>query len=179
MQRVEDTELIKKAAGGDRVSFELLLERYYMVMYKIAFKWCGNQSDAEDITQNACIKLARAIDQFRFDSAFSSWLYRLVINTAKDWQKSQHRHNHGDDSILETKASNAAAADESLYASQVMEIIDTLPDKERDAIILVFIEGLSHQDAAKRLQCKESTVSWRIHEARKKLAHQLGEDHDG
>ncbi|MDA0240990.1 MAG: RNA polymerase sigma factor [Proteobacteria bacterium] len=85
----EETALIKRAQGGDKGAFERLLQTHYDVMYRTAYKWCGNKMDAEDITQTACIKLARSIDGFRFESAFLTWLYRLVINTAKDWAKAR------------------------------------------------------------------------------------------
>ena len=86
MLQPADNDLITKAQGGDKSAFEALVRENYDVMFRIAFKWCGNQEDAEDITQNACIKLARNIDGFQFKSAFTSWLYRLVINTAIDYR---------------------------------------------------------------------------------------------
>ena len=92
MPDAEDKELIKRAQAGDTAAFEALVNNYYGIMFKMAFKWCGDRTAAEDITQEACMKLARGIDSFRHDSAFTSWLYRLVINTAKDWFKSQNRH---------------------------------------------------------------------------------------
>ena len=137
----------------------------------MAFKWCGNQSDAEDITQDACVKLARGLDSFKGSSAFTSWLYRLVINAGKDWYKKHNRHPSGGDEI-ETVATKSKS-DEQLYAKQVLSAVQQLPDGEREALILVMSEGLSHKEAAKILEVKESTVSWRIHEARKKLNAQF------
>ena len=89
-----DDALIKKAQNGDAKAFEALVESHYDTLFRFAYKWCGNREDAEDVAQQACIKLARALSQFRFESTFTSWLYRLVINCAKDWQKSQARHQH-------------------------------------------------------------------------------------
>lgn len=163
----EETDLIKQAQSGDRAAFEALLRAHYDVMYRIAYKWCGNQADAEDITQNACIKLARSLDSFRFEAAFLSWLYRLVINTAKDWAKSRARQTT--ELTAENEPAEAPAGEEKVFANQVMAFIRRLPDKEREALCLVFSEGMSHREAATVMDCKESTVSWYIHEARKKL----------
>ena len=163
----DETELIRQAQAGDRVAFESLLRAHYDVMYRIAYKWCGDRADAEDITQNACVKLARSIDTFRFESAFVSWLYRLVINAAKDWSKARARHaaEPAESHELATPPTSEAR----VFASQVLAFIRRLPEKEREALCLVFSEGMSHREAAVVMACKESTVSWYIHEARKKL----------
>ncbi len=168
----EQSVLIKQAQSGDRGAFESLLRTHYDVMYRMAFKWCGNKEDAEDITQNACIKLARSIDTFRFQSAFLSWLYRLVINTAKDWAKA--RPPRAADQTIETGRAEATlaedpVAEDKVYAGQVMAYVRTMPKREQVALFLVFSEGLTHRQAASVMECKESTVSWYIHEARKKL----------
>ena len=119
----EESDLIKQAQRGDRGAFESLLRTHYDAMYRMAFKWCGNKEDAEDITQNACIKLARSIDTFRFQSAFLSWLYRLVINTAKDWAKA--RAPRAADQTVETERVEAPVAEERVYAGQVMAYVRT------------------------------------------------------
>jgi RNA polymerase sigma-70 factor (ECF subfamily) len=159
--------LIERAQNGDRGAFESLLGAYYDAMYRMAYKWCGDRADAEDITQNACIKLARSIDTFRFQSAFASWLYRLVINTAKDWAKA--RRDRPSDQDGETERVEQPVAEDRVYAGQVMAFVRTMPEREQIALFLVFSEGLSHREAADVMECKESTVSWYIHEARKKL----------
>lgn len=175
MTDAKDDELIKRSQAGDSAAFELLVNRYYDVMFKMAYKWCGERMAAEDVTQESCIKLARFIGTFRHDSAFTSWLYRLVINTAKDWQKSQNRHPQGD-AELETMATQELSAEESLYAKELWTEVRKLPEGERDAVLLVLSEGLSHKEAAKILNVKESTISWRIHEARKKLEKLFGKE---
>ncbi|MGI9388292.1 MAG: RNA polymerase sigma factor [Methyloligellaceae bacterium] len=163
----DESALIKQAQNGDRTAFEALLRGYYDVIYRIAYKWCGNKADAEDITQNACIKLARSIGSFRFQSAFVTWLYPLVINTAKDWAKGRKPAAAAMDADLEP--AQAPTGEDTVFARQVMAHVRTLPDKEKEALYLVFSEGLTHREAAAVMDCKESTVSWYIHEARKKL----------
>lgn len=169
-QSEEDSALAKAAASGDRSAFEILVSRHYETIYRVAYQWCGKSEDAEDITQNACIKLARSISSFRGEAAFTSWLYRLVINEAKDWQRQQISSNKQEsifDNTMDTVA--LSQADDIVYAQQVIAGIHQLPEGEKEALLLVVNGGLSHAEAAEIIGCKESTVSWRIHEARKKL----------
>jgi RNA polymerase sigma-70 factor, ECF subfamily len=173
MDKDEEHKLIRAAQGGDASAFEALVNMHYETIFKMAFKWCGNKTDAEDITQEACIKLARGIGAFRFESAFTSWLYTLVINTAKDWYKKANRQPSSDG--LET-AQVSAKSEDRVYAREVLAEIYKLPDGEKEALLLVMGKGLSHREAGKVLGCKESTVSWRIHEARKKLGALLGKE---
>ncbi len=175
MPEADEKNLIKRAASGDANAFEALVNDYYEVMYKMAYKWCGNQRDAEDITQEACIKLARGISSYKGTSKFTSWLYRLVINAAKDWYKSQNRHPDGSE-LIESLAVEDSKADEKIYAGQVWQEVYRLPEAEKESLLLVIGQGLSHKDAAKISGVKESTVSWRIHEARKKLQAIFGKE---
>lgn len=163
----EETALIRQAQAGDRRAFAALLEAHYDIMFRMAVRWCGNRQDAEDITQTACIKLARSLPSYRFQAAFTSWLYRLVINTAIDWRKA----NRTADPLPEDDMTAApeASAEKNLETRQELARVMALPDKEKTALLLVFGEGLSHAEAAFAMDCKESTVSWYIHEARKKL----------
>ncbi len=175
MTEASETELIRRAQGGDGVAFEALLRRHYDMMYRTAYRWCGNRADAQDITQSACIRLAHSIGSFRFGSAFTTWLHPLVINIAKDWARSRARQGGagaGDGLVPEQAEAPVAAcpiAEQKVYARQVLDRIRALPEREREAVYLVFGEGLSHREAATAMTCQESTVSWYIHEARKKL----------
>lgn len=170
-----DSELIKAAQGGDRSAFEQLLETEYDSIYRFARGWAGNREDAEDIAQQACIKLARVLDQFRFESAFSTWLYRLVINCAKDWQQSQQRHQRhrvqSEDSHrdLDLLPAHHASPETAVFLATVLVMVASMGEGFKEALLLVFGEGMNHREAAAVLQVKESTVSWRIHEIRKRL----------
>ena len=171
----EDKELIPRAAGGDADAFEALVNAYYEVMFKMAYKWCTNQNDAEEITQEACIKLARGICSYKGDSKFTSWLYVLVINTAKDWYRSQNRHPNTSELCERLEDAQSGAAD-ALYARQVLEEVNNLPEAEKESLLLVVAQGMSHKEVAKLSGVKESTISWRIHEARKKLEQIFGKE---
>ena len=168
----QDIGLIERCQLGDSSAFEQLINRHYDAVYRFAYQWCADQSNAQDITQIACIKLAKNIKQFRFESSFTSWLYQLVINCAKDYYKSPSQHNIREEQHdnLETAGNTTRDSSASrVYAHQILEHIGQLHDDLRDALILVYAKGLSHQQAAKQLNIKESTVSWRVHEARKLL----------
>lgn len=164
----EMTALIKRAQAGDRRAFTTVLEAHYDTMFKFAHAWCRNTADAEDITQTACIKLAQALSGFRFKSKFSSWLYTLVIHTAIDWQR-QNRKEKTVGAVEDLEIAAPDNTEDATHARALLRQVDLLPEKEKAALLLVFSEGLNHAEAARVMNCKESTVSWYIHEARKKL----------
>ncbi len=166
--------LIKQAQDGDSRAFETLVTAHYHMMFKFSYTWCGNQRDAEDICQDACIKLARGIGSFQFKSAFSSWLYMLVINAGKDFYRKSNRQPVSSDGL--ERISQDAKAENTVYARQVLQAVHGLPEGEKDALLLVVDQGLSHKEAATLLDVKESTISWRIHEARKKLNAIFGKE---
>jgi RNA polymerase sigma-70 factor (ECF subfamily) len=170
MITADQDELIRTAQGGDGQAFAQLLADCYDTIYRFAYRWCGNRADAEDITQLACIKLAQTISQFRFEAAFSSWLYRLVINCAKDWHKSQNRHQHANiEEWIEPEHAPDRAAENSIYLQQLLRLLDQMAAGFKETALLVHGEGLNHAEAASILQVKESTISWRLHEIRKQL----------
>jgi len=176
MEQIKDEELVKLACNGDAVAFKQLIERHYMTIYKMAYKWIGNKEDAEEIAQEASIKLANNLSSFRHDAAFTSWLYRLVVNTAKDYVRKKNRQRDHELPIYEDVEFIAPKADQEaqLQTKQTLKFLDKLPDKIKAAVILVCWEGLNHKEASIILECKESTVSWRIHEARKLMAEVAG-----
>ncbi len=166
----EDEALIRGAQAGDAQAFEQLLERHYDTLFRFAYKWCGNRADAQDITQQACIKLSRSLGQFRFESAFSSWLYKIVINCARDWARSQARHASQPLDMAEDVASETVSVERQVYLWQLLHQLDALPEGIKETLLLVHAEGLTHGEAARVLDVKESTVSWRLHEFRKQYS---------
>lgn len=164
-----EADEIRLAQQGNRAAFETLLSTYYDTIFRFAYKWCGNRADAEDVTQQACIKLARTLKQFRFESAFTTWLYRLVINCAKDWQRSQARHWGEHDMLEEESDQRENPAETNIYLQQVLSILDDLAEGFKETALLVHGIGMTHAEAAQILAVKESTVSWRLHEIRKQL----------
>jgi RNA polymerase sigma-70 factor (ECF subfamily) len=160
--------LIRQAQGGDVASFSRLLDLHYGAIYRFAWKWCGHRANAEDIAQLSCIKLAGSLAQFRFQAAFTSWLYRLVISCARDWQRSQQRHDH-DELPEDAPTPTAAHAEDHIYLSQLIEQLDELGEGMKETALLVHAEGLSHAEAGEILGVSESTISWRVHAIRKHM----------
>jgi RNA polymerase sigma-70 factor (ECF subfamily) len=166
---MEDPELIRRAQAGDAASFASLVDRHYDTIHRFAWKWCGHAANAEDIAQLACIKLAGSLAQFRFQAAFTSWLYRLVISCAQDWQRGQQRHEH--EALPEDEPDSAASrTEDGIYLAQLLEQLDALGEGMKATALLVHAEGLSHAEAGAVLGVSESTISWRVHTIRKQLS---------
>lgn len=168
MDNQQLTGLIRRAQGGNRASFAELVDLHYDTIHRFAWKWCGHRTDAEDIAQQACIKLAQNLRQYRFEAAFTSWLYRLVVNCAQDWQRTQRRHVHSDLSEHEP-ATDSGRAEDAVHLDQLLEQLDGLGTGMRETALLVHAEGLSHAEAGAVLGVSESTISWRIHTMRKHM----------
>jgi RNA polymerase sigma-70 factor, ECF subfamily len=162
------TGLIRRAQSGDVASFAKLLDLHYDTIYRFAWKWCGHRTNAQDIAQQACIKLAGSLAQFRFQAAFTSWLYQLVIRCAQDWQRAQQRHDH-DDLPEDEPTADAARTEDSIYLAQLLEQLDELGEGMRATALLVHAEGLSHAEAGEILGVAEATISWRVHAIRKHM----------
>lgn len=171
-----DAVLIEKAKNGDRQAFGALVEQHYDFVHGVAWRWSGSVSDADDIAQEVCIKLARAIAGFRGASRFRTWLYTLTLNVARDHQRMRSRDQRNAANFAADPALSAAANDNAEEAEALWATVRTLPDKQCDAVLLVYGEGLSHAAAADVMGCSETTVSWHVHEARKRLKILLGRE---
>ena len=162
--------LVSRAKAGDRNAFSELVENNYDFIFRTACKWTGKKSDAEDIAQEVCIKLATAIQSFDGRSAFTSWLYRVTINMVRDMQRSSSRRDKNVDAFsLVHPEDDPGDQEEATTARELWTAVSELPEKQREAIMLVYAEDMNHADAAEIMGCKEATVSWHIHEAKKTL----------
>lgn len=164
-------ELYQQAVKGEPSSLERLVRRHYQTVYRLAYKWCGVQQDAEDITQEVFVKMVGKMDRFQRNASVKTWLYRITLNAAKDFnRKNANRRKYESAFALEQSSGNPTSSPPSeTDAKSLYAAIDRLPVKQKSAALLVFSEGLSHKEAAGVLQCAESTISWRIFMARKKL----------
>ena len=167
----DDTTLIRAAQGGDKEAFAALLRAHYHSMYKMAYKWCGEREMAQDVVQDACIKVARHLRGFRFQASFTSWLYRIVINTAKDQRKREACF-----APLPERELTTPPPDEQQHARHLLRRVHALPEREKTALLLVFGEGMTHREAAFAMRCREGTVSAYVHQARKRLAALVAEN---
>jgi RNA polymerase sigma-70 factor (ECF subfamily) len=165
-----DSELIGRAKDGDRSAFGRLLERHYDFIYRVAWRWCGRKADAEDIAQDVCVRIGRAIRDYRGGGAFTTWLYALTLNAARDHaRKSAREGAKAQAYCVHALISGEAPEEPDDQAEALWAAVRQLPDKQRDAVLLVYSEGLSHAAAAEAMAISETTVSWHVHEAKKRL----------
>lgn len=167
-------ELIASAVEGNRESFARLIELQYDFILKAAWKWTRHQADAEDVAQEVCIRLGRSISQFKGQGRFSTWLYALVLNVVRDLaRKSRREMEKGRAWGAEATTASSSQPDAS---DDLWKAVDRLPEKQRDVVILVYSEGLTHAQTADILGLAETTVSWHLHEARRSLKSLLTEE---
>jgi RNA polymerase sigma-70 factor, ECF subfamily len=166
-----DETLAMRAAQGCRASFALLLDRYYDRIYRLAWRWTGSRTAGEDIAQDVAVKLARAIRAFRGDAAFTTWLHRIAYTTTVDFLRANQRSVSVDPSEIVRLIDSVAEVrpDAETVGVDLWTVVRSLPDQQRDAVLLVYGEDLSHAEAATVMGCSENTVSWHVHEARKRL----------
>ena len=166
----ETRALVARAQKGDSEAFGALIEAHYDAIYRTAYKWSGHRSDAEDIAQDVCVKLGSVIKSFDGRSAFGSWLYRITLNAVRDMQRARSRRSKHTDALAEVSPEDTPPEQEEAATSrQLWEAVRRLPDQQRDAVLLVYAEELSHAAAGEIMDCKEATVSWHIHQAKKTL----------
>ena len=166
---MDEQELIRRAQAGDTTAFGELLDLHYDTIFRFAWKWCRHRANAEDIAQLACIKLARSLAQYRFQAAFTSWLYRLVISCAQDWQRSQRRHEHDELRRRACRSTDDSQAEDQIYLLQLLAELEDLGEGMKETALLVHAEGMSHAEAGAILGVSESTISWRIHTIRRHM----------
>ena len=165
-----DNALAERAGGGDRDAFRVLLERHYDRMYRLAYRYCGRHADAEDITQDICLALPGKLRSFQGSAQFTTWLYRVVLNAAKDWSRRAASADRAHEAFAEVSdLSRGAEAETAERMAWVYEALGAMNEDLRATALLVLAEGLSHREAADVLDVKESTVSWRMHEIRNSL----------
>lgn len=174
---MSDQALAAKAAAGSREAFALLLERHYDHIYRLAWRMCGSRAAAEDVAQDVCVKLATAIRSFRGDSAFSTWVWRITYTTATDRLRATQRTTMLEPSqimaLVDSTESGGASQEDAVAGAELWAAVRELPGQQRDAVLLVYGEDMSHAEAAEVMGCSEKTVSWHLHEARKRLRSKL------
>ncbi len=180
---MQDYELIlvKKSISGDIDAFEELIKDYKKMAYNIALRVLRNKEDAEDISQEALIKVFKNISSFNMKSSFKVWLYRIVMNTCLDFKRKKSIISYSIDKPLENDESEMMQeiADNTynpdiviqneLESQMLYESIDSLDDDFRIVIVLRDLQGLSYKDIASVLSCNEGTVKSRLNRARNKL----------
>jgi RNA polymerase sigma-70 factor (ECF subfamily) len=181
-----DQQLVQRVQRGDKAAFDLLVIKYQRKIFRLLSRLIRDPGEVEDVAQEAFIKAYRALPNFRGDSAFYTWLYRIAINTAKNWLVSQGRRAP---TTTETDIEDAETFDDGEHlrdlntpdamlltrqvADAVNRAIERLPEDLKTAIVLRELEGLSYEEIAETMNCPIGTVRSRIFRAREAIAEEL------
>ncbi len=180
-----DQVLVERAQQGDKRAFELLVSKYHRKLGRLLSRMVRDAAEVEDITQEAFIKAYRALPGFRGESAFYTWLYRIAVNTAKNYLVAHKRmpvssdvlsedaENYEDGDLLRDIATPDAELQTKQIAQAVNEAVDALPEELRTAITLREIEGMSYEEIAQMMDCPIGTVRSRIFRAREAIAEKI------
>lgn len=185
-EKAADAALVKRVKKGDRGAFDVLVLKYQHKIVNLIMRYVRDPSEALDVSQEAFIKAYRALPNFRGDSAFYTWLYRIAINTAKNHLVAAGRRPLDYD--LDAEGQEGAPVSASLYEVDTPErlalsdeirgtvnrVIKGLPEDLRTAIILREIEGMSYEEIAQTMDCPVGTVRSRIFRAREAINNEIG-----
>ena len=180
-KEISNSELVKKSQLGDRSAFEQLVIRHQELVFSLAYKLTGNREMANDVAQEAFIRAWKAIEKFRGDSTFSTWIYRITVNTAWTLRKKAKKHNtlNIDDAyepiVIDEKKDPEMVAINSDLSSVLSKALNNLPVEQRIIVELKNIEGRSHKEIADYLDISVTAAKVRLHRAHQKL-RQILED---
>ncbi|MCC6210548.1 MAG: RNA polymerase sigma factor RpoE [Burkholderiales bacterium] len=185
-ERDIDRQLVERAQRGDKRAFGLLVEKYQRRLARLVSRLVRDPGEVEDVTQEAFVKAYRALPAFRGESAFYTWLYRIGVNTAKNYLVAAGRRAPTSTEVEAGEAESFAGGDllrdintpESVLLSKeiagtVNGAIEALPEELRSAIQLRELEGMSYEEIAKLMDCPVGTVRSRIFRAREAIAERL------
>ena len=165
-----DRMLAQQAAAGDREAFAALLERHYDRIYRVGARVLGNADDAADLAQDVCVALPAKLASWRGTSRFTTWLYSVVVNAARDVLRRRAARRRGERGYAELDAlMHDRAAEHECASSWLRQALGRLTEELRVTVFLVLEVGLRHREAGEVLGVSEATVSWRMHEVRKRL----------
>jgi RNA polymerase sigma-70 factor (ECF subfamily) len=170
-----DQDLVTRSQTGDPAAFEALVRTHQRMIHSLTFRMTGSLADAEDLAQEAFLRAYEQIGSFRGSAKFSTWLYRIAMNTCLNWKQSEARrfrlHARAAEEFFTTRDGNEISP--GAQATEVQAALLKLPAKQRAAIVLTIYDGLNHAEAAQILNCSETTVSWRVFAAKRKLKKNL------
>jgi RNA polymerase sigma-70 factor (ECF subfamily) len=189
---VSDLSLVRRVQRGDKGAFDALVLKYQHKVVKLVMRYVRNPVEAEDVAQEAFIKAYRALPQFRGDSAFYTWLYRIAINTAKNALVSRDRspidfdldlQNPDESYDMHARLKDSATPEALALTDEIRAVVDSaiaaLPEDLRTAIVLRELEGLSYEEIAATMECPVGTVRSRIFRAREAIDRRLREVFEG
>ncbi len=180
-----DQMLVERVQKGDKAAFDLLIRKYQHRIVSLVSRYVSDPSEAQDVAQEAFIKAYRALGKFRGDSAFYTWLYRIAINTAKNWLVARNRRPPASDIDavdaeqydMDSRLKERGTPENELLREEiektVFDAIAVLPDDLRTAIMLREIDGMSYEEIATTMDCPIGTVRSRIFRAREAIDEKL------
>ena len=166
-----DPTLLGRASAGDESAFTLLFHQYYDRIRTYAFRLVLDAAAADDVTQEVFLRVAKSLHSLQDSSFFTAWIYRIASNAARDHLRARRSYQRK----LEGAAAEGRldfgkpSSKEDEQAENALAAVRALPIKQREAVVLVFFEDCSHAEAARRLGCAVSTISWRIFLAKRTL----------
>ncbi|MEY2880165.1 MAG: hypothetical protein RLZZ15_2545 [Verrucomicrobiota bacterium] len=190
-----DHDLVTRFKGGDQAAFDLMVSRYWDRIYSMVHQLLRNQQDAEEVTQDAFIRAHRGLANFRGDSAFSTWLYQIATNLARNrywywWRRKRDKSLpfdaplgvDNDLTLAEVIPADAPTPGDlavtAEFVDRIAEVMDTLSAKHREILVMRNVKNLSYEEIARILDISVGTVKSRIARARESLRGKLGEDFD-
>jgi RNA polymerase sigma-70 factor, ECF subfamily len=172
-----DDDLVLQCRNGSAEAFGLLVREHQQMVHALAFRMTGSVADAEDLAQEAFIRAYEQIGSFNGKAKFATWLYSIAVHACLNWRRDEARRFRAQaDCAGEILAEQGAAGNapvENEIAQAAQAALMKLPGKQRAAIVLTIYDGLSHAEAARVLRCSETTVSWRVFAAKRKLKNLL------
>ena len=190
-QKTREEVLLKAFRNGDSAAFDVLIGMYSAKLYKVAYALLGSRQDAEEVVQDAFLRIYRSLGNFRGDAQFTTWMYRIVVNLCNNkfrWNKVRGINRtisidaplpnaEGDESLRLELPSSEAPPDEQLAFAELRERVEKamaqLPESYRTAVMLRNVQQLDYEDIAKILDCAVGTVKSRINRGRELLRQAL------
>lgn len=180
-----DAILVRRVQRGDKAAFDVLVRKYQLKILKLVMRYIRDPSEAEDVTQEAFLKAYRAMPKFRGDSAFYTWIYRIAINTAKNFLVAAKRRpldynldlQDSEQYDMQARLKDIDSPERMMLTEEIRDTvnraIDKLPEDLRTAIILREMEGMSYEEIAQSMECPVGTVRSRIFRAREAIDKRL------
>jgi RNA polymerase sigma factor (sigma-70 family) len=156
---------------GGQEAFEKLVRENQRMIHSLCYRLTGSMEEAEDLAQDTFLQAFQSRANFRGEAKVSSWLYRIAVNRCLNWRKQQQWQVQAHQQLRQSEP--GASHDDAPREHQIQQALMRLPAKQRAAIVLTTYDGLTHAEAARALHCSETTVSWRVFAARRKLKRML------
>lgn len=175
---IEDCNLIRKIQKGDKEAFDTLVRKYYQSIYSYCVRRTGNKVVAADLTQDIFLKLIKSIYDYRFTGKFTNFLFTIAVNTCTDYYRKPHQY-YVDIDFLQTSDEKLTPIENVILTEQgelIKQMIDKLPDIQKDVIILYYYHDMKAKDIAKIMGVNLSTVKSRLKQGKDKLKKSFKEE---